>query len=180
MAEVTLEFSRSLDSFWWIATREDMKENFRAMCVLDEAYDWEKPLEEIAEDTAAAADMSLSALAESLCMNQDDVSGPRLYGLQVSGPTVGDASQVQQTEVQQLRVQQGENECVAYWDDSDAYRYTATIEVEDAFEFAKLQVEVHPTFTGEKVILGVRYDGESIDLEQEEVGSFQPSSGFSF
>ena len=53
-------------------------------------------------------------------------------------------------------------------------------EVDDVFDFAKLEVQVHPNYNGGEVILEVIYDGELIDLEQEEKGLYQPSSGFDF
>ena len=127
-----------------------------------------------------ATGMSVFELAEEWCGNQDDVSGPLQSGWEVVGPTVGDERQVKTTTNDELPFESKEGEIAVYWIDRNAFTYTATIEVDDAFDYAKLELTLQPTYDNATVIVDVSYDGHWIELEQEEVGSAQPYSGFDF
>ena len=177
---ITLHFPHSLDAYWEFFTEAELKSAFQDRYVLPDDFDWEQSAEEVLDGVVNATGMSVFQLAEEWCGNQDDVSGPLEKGWQVVGPTVGDERQIKKTTNDELPFETKEGEIAVYWIDSNAFRYQATIEVDDAFDYAKLELTLQPTYDNATVIVDVYYDGDWIELEQEEVGSAQPYSGFDF
>ena len=178
---VTITFPKSLCSAWTFMSEAEMKEQFQAMGVAGDDFDWSLPLDEIADEIADLADMSLFALAEEWCRDHEsEISGPILPGIDISGPTVGDISQATKSEVEHVRHEKSAKEVAVYWNDSNAFRFTGELEVEDAFDFSKLEIKFVTTYCGGDAIYEVIYDGETVDLEEEEWGSCQPDSGFDF
>ena len=179
-SSITLSFPHSLDAYWEFLTAPELKAALQDRYVLPDDFDWDQPPEQLLDGVVNATGMSVFQLAEDWCGNQDDVSGPLLKGLEVVGNTVGDESQIQRTINHELPCASKDGEITVYWIDSNAFSYRSVFEVDDVFDYTKLELILQPTYDNAAVIVDVYYDGNWIELEQEEVGSAQPYSGFDF
>lgn len=180
MKTVVLKWTKSLDAYWFFKSKDEFLGLLQDLNDEGHEIDWDAPVDEALDELVDALDMSVFELAEELCRDQDDVSGPVLHGFTVEGPTTGDADDIQTREVSNTRHERAEGDIAIYWIDRNAFEYSAEIEVEDSLDYKKLSFVLEPVYDDHPVIGEVLYDGESIDLEQEEQGSYQPRSGFDF
>ena len=177
---VTLDFPSSFSSSWEFWSEDETREFFREVGSEDEDFDWDQPVSDIADELEAEG-QSMRELAEDVCGNNvDEVAGATLYGFSVSGPTVGSLSDATQTVGEGENMERGEKEIHVYWDESDAFRYSAEVEVDHVFDFHKLEIYLTPSFEGSDVVDEILYDGDGVDLEEDEQGSMTENRGFDF
>ena len=178
MTAVVLKWTSSLDAYWVFRSKEEFLGFLQDRNEDDHEIAWDAPIDEVLDELADALGMNVFELAEDLCRDQDDISGPVSHGLTVEGPTRGDVDDIQSRKVGHTRHERADGGIAIYWIDRDAFEYSAEIEVEDSLDYGKLSFVLTPVYDDHPVIVEVLYDGESIALEQEEQGGYQPRSGF--